>query len=212
MIHVGGWMHLWSLLYSVFFLHITFVFEKFARLNFLESKKTALIESTKRVLQRQIYETKRNSLQESHILELLSIQNEEDKRLCEKERVALTALIGNVAHDLKTPLQSLIMSLELLKTRLIKDYDILPPTPSADRDDEHPLITLRSLNSACDFMKMAINRSMDFAKSSSNIALVPSMETFNISAALSMPVDVIKHLQSNVEIVVKPLPLNTVKI
>jgi signal transduction histidine kinase len=138
----------------------------------------------------------------------LSIKNEEDKRLYERERVALTALIGNVAHDLKTPLHSFLMSLELLKTRLIKDYDILPPTRSADKDDEHPLLTLRSLNSACAFMKMAINRSLDFAKSSSNIALVPSMETFNIAAALSMPVDMIKHLQSNVEIVVKPLPLN----
>jgi signal transduction histidine kinase len=204
----GGYSQLWTLLYAVFVLHIAFTFEKFARLNFLESKKIALIESTKRVLQRQIYETKLELHLESHELELMSIQTEEEKRLYDKEREALTSLIGNVAHDLKTPLQSFTMNLELLKTCLAKDPGVLPPITSADRDDEHPLIILLSLNSACDFMKMAIIRSIDFAKSSSNIALVPAMETFNISEALSMPVDVIRHLQSNIEIVVKPLPLN----
>jgi signal transduction histidine kinase len=208
MMEVGGWLQFWTLFYALFFLQIAFTFEKFARLSFLESKRVALIESTKRVLQKKIHESKRTLLLESHKLELLAIKTEEEKKLGDMERDALTSLIGNVAHDLKTPLQSFIMSLELLTTRLVKDYGILPPIASVDRDDEHPLITLLSLNSACAFRKMAINRSIDFAKSSSNIALVPAMETFNISETMSMVVDIIKHLQSNIEIVVKPLPLN----
>jgi hypothetical protein len=44
-------------------------------------------------------------------------------------------------------------------------------------------------------MSMAINRSIDFAKASGNIALVPTLETFNIVDALSVPINVIKHLQ-----------------
>jgi hypothetical protein len=36
-----------------------------------------------------------------HCWQLLSIQAEEEKRLREKESEQMTALIGNVAHDLK---------------------------------------------------------------------------------------------------------------
>lgn len=85
------------------------------------------------------------------------------------------------------------MDLELLKVRLNKDYSI--PSLTSPDYDSHPLVALRSLNAACDFMFMAINRSIDFAKASGNIALVPTMETFNIADALSVPVNVIKHLQ-----------------
>jgi signal transduction histidine kinase len=76
----------------------------------------------------------------------------------------LTALIGNVAHDMKTPLQSFVMDLELLKTRLNQDYEDSISLSSYIEDADHPLNTLRSLNGSCDFMTMAINRSIDFAK------------------------------------------------
>jgi signal transduction histidine kinase len=207
-VHIGIWLDLWTILYSVLFLCVAFTYDKFARLNFLESKRTALIESSRRELLYQIYEAKRSSMQRAHELELILIQTEDEKKLIDKERDALTALIGNVAHDLKTPLQSFVLDLELLKMRITKDYTRMSPGYSIDEDDDHPLNTLRSLNSACDFMRMAINRSIDFAKASGNIALVPAMETFNIVAALTIPVNVIKHLQSAINIVVNPLPVN----
>jgi signal transduction histidine kinase len=78
-----------------------------------------------------------------------------------------TALIGNVAHDLKTPLQSFRMELESLKNRITKDYKILEVESDQNSfylDDDHPLSTIISLNAAIDFMSMAINRSIDFAK------------------------------------------------
>jgi signal transduction histidine kinase len=73
-------------------------------------------------------------------------------------------LIGNVAHDLKTPLQSFRMELESLKRRVTKDYLSFEINCklSEDIDDDHPLSTLISLNAATDFMGMAINRSIDF--------------------------------------------------
>lgn len=76
----------------------------------------------------------------------------------------LLALIGNVAHDLKTPLQSFRMELDFLKRRLTADYPSLKMNhqSSGDIDDEHPLSSLISLNAATDFMSMAINRSIDF--------------------------------------------------
>jgi hypothetical protein len=99
------------------------------------------------------------------------------------------------------------MDLEVLKTRIVKDYGMFNMQPNKDNaDDDHPITTLSSLNAACDFMSMAINRSIDFAKASGNIALVPAMETFNIATALSVPVNVIKHLQSAMNIIVNELP------
>lgn len=162
--HVGVWLELWTIMYSVLFLSIGFTYDKFARLIFLESKRTALIESSRRELLHQIYEAKRSSMQKAHELELVFIQTKDEKKLLDKEREALTALIGNVAHDLKTPLQSFVLDLELLKIRITKDYSRMSPGHSVDGDDDHPLNTLSSLNSACDFMRMAINRSIDFAK------------------------------------------------
>jgi signal transduction histidine kinase len=208
MVHVGFWLELWSLLYSTFFFLIALGYEKHGRLVFLEKKKIALIESSRRELLRQVHEAKRTSMEKDHESKLIFIQTEEEKRLFEKEREALTALIGNVAHDLKTPLQSFVLGLEFLKTRITQDYVRLPHSSTVDEDEDQTVNTLCSLNSACDFMRMAINRSIDFAKFSGNISLVPAMETFNIVAALSIPLNIMKHLQSAIKIVANPLPLN----
>lgn len=51
-----------------------------------------------------------------HELEIISMKAEEDRRLMEKEREQMVALIGNVAHDLKTPLQSFNIDIESLKS------------------------------------------------------------------------------------------------
>lgn len=67
----------------------------------------------------------------------------------------------------------------------------------SDNYHSHPTAALRSLEASCAFMSMAINRSIDFAKASGNIALVLTLETFNIVEALSVPINVIKHLQVN---------------
>ena len=42
--------------------------------------------------------------------------DEAERLLVEKEKKQMIALIGNIAHDLKTPLHSFLMDLESLKT------------------------------------------------------------------------------------------------
>ena len=46
-------------------------------------------------------------LQVKYELLIVSLQAEKDKHEIESERARLRSLIGNVAHDLKTPLQSI---------------------------------------------------------------------------------------------------------
>jgi len=213
-IYVASWQDIPSLIFSLFFLHIAFAIKMFSHKIFLESRKAAFAETRKQASDskfelsvRQRDEARDSSIKKQS--ENIQIFNKakEDKWFMDKEREALTSLIGNVAHDLKTPLQSFRMDLEVLITRILKDYGKFNIQPNTDNDDDdHPITTLSSLNAACDFMSMAINRSIDFAKASGNIALVPAMETFNIATALSVPVNVIKHLQSAMNIVVNELP------
>lgn len=46
-------------------------------------------------------------MQARYELQIISLQAEKDKHDIESERARLRSLIGNVAHDLKTPLQSI---------------------------------------------------------------------------------------------------------
>jgi signal transduction histidine kinase len=62
-----------------------------------------------------------------------------------------------------------------------------------------------SLNASSQFMAMAINRSQDYMKASSNIALAPAMETFELQSALMMPLTCMRHLMKDRLIVVHPL-------
>jgi signal transduction histidine kinase len=120
--------------------------------------------------------------------------------------------MGNVAHDLKTPLHSIEADLEVLNKfisripqqlldSLIKDFQVDCGGDSCD-----PQSVFNSLTATCQFMVMAINRSQDFMKATNNIALTPEMETFDLKAAVEMSVTCINHLQTARTIVVHPYP------
>ena len=61
---------------------------------------------------------------------------------------------------------------------------------------------------SCVFMTMAINRSIDFSKINSNVSLVPTFETKELSDVMSEPVNCVRTLQNTVSIKVMPLPAN----
>lgn len=188
---------IWTIFYSIFFLGIIFSIERCTRITYLEILKASNAESARIELITQKNEAEMNLEQNKHELIIFAMRAEEEKRLAEKEQEQLTALIGNVAHDLKTPLQSIKVDLELLGS---------PGISSQLKDNGEFSMILKSLNAASRFMIMAINRSIDFAKASGNIALVPSIETFNVINEILVSVDIVNHLQSAVNIIVHPLP------
>jgi hypothetical protein len=105
---VASWQDVPSLIFSLFFLHIAFAIKLFSQKIFLESRKARVAE-----LDRQASDTRlklsvrqRDEAVDSKIkkeYENVQISNKakEDKWFMDKEREALTSLIGNVAHDLK---------------------------------------------------------------------------------------------------------------
>ena len=114
---VDGWNEVWTMLNFLTILVVTFKHEKQARMMFTYVKTTLAAEKEKmeHILLQQGAERNLSTEKAKHELEILAIKADEECRLMEKEQQQMVAMIGNIAHDLKTPLQSFLMDLESLK-------------------------------------------------------------------------------------------------
>ena len=185
-IHVGGWLQIWTVLYSSLFIIITFMIERLTHATFLQGQDMVAA----------------CELRAKHQLELLELTSESERKLREKEVLQLQSLIGNVAHDLKTPLHSIEAGLEALITFISK----IPKAAldeakqkfcfSSPGDDLDPNSIVDTLTATCKFMEMAISRSEDFTKASNNIALVPTIKTFTLESVLATSMNCINNFQS----------------
>ena len=117
LILVHGWLEAWTMLNFVTILVVIFKHEKQARMMFTHIKTTLAAEKEKmeHILLQQDAERNLSTEKAKHELEILAIKADEECRLMEKEQQQMVAMIGNIAHDLKTPLQSFLMDLESLK-------------------------------------------------------------------------------------------------
>ena len=117
-IYLGAWLEIWVLLISLWVLVLTFKIEKLARQTFRHTQSILAKEkeNTEMALLQQHTEHDLLSEKVNHQFEIISIKAHEECRLMEKEQEQMVAMIGNIAHDLKTPLQSFTMDLESLCT------------------------------------------------------------------------------------------------
>lgn len=122
-----------------------------------------------------------------------AIAAENERSLMEMQSTELRHLIGNVAHDLKTPLAALVSELD----GLVDD-----PTPSNRQK------TVDTLRGVCSFMTMMINRSIDFTKVSSGFQLKPTLESVNIMESINWVIKCIEcgRPQENVLLEIDPIP------
>ena len=114
---VNGRNEVWMMLNFLTILAVTFKHEKQARTMFIHIKTTLAAEKEKmeHILLQQDAERNLSTEKAKHELEILALKADEECRLMEKEQQQMVAMIGNIAHDLKTPLQSFLMDLESLK-------------------------------------------------------------------------------------------------
>ena len=194
-VHVGGLNEAWTVMYSIFFMVLIYNIERLQRITFVHSQ--SILAAVK--------------LNAQHEFELLELSAENERKLKEKEIYQLRSLMGNVAHDLKTPLHSIEADLDVLRVFMQKIPRCVLETAKAEfeniglRNTFDPLAVFDSLTATCKFMGMAINRSQDFVKASHNIALVPAMETFDLLSTLTMSVNCVNHIQSTRTIIMHPL-------
>ena len=88
-----------------------------------------------------------------------TLQSEEKEKTGQRRSVELNHLIGNIAHDLKTPMQGFSSGIENLSVILNRPHE---------KDEVHvidlveALEVLSFMRSTCSFMNMGINRSLDY--------------------------------------------------
>jgi signal transduction histidine kinase len=78
----------------------------------------------------------------------------------------LRSVIGNVAHDLKTPVQSIALGVELLRDEIAELRAELPNNQLIERFEQ----IVHSIGTTCLFMSVAINRSIQFARDQDQVA------------------------------------------
>jgi signal transduction histidine kinase/CheY-like chemotaxis protein len=199
-IQVGGLLQVWMIFYSVIFINISVIMERVMRLSFVQRQEMLDLAH----------------LRGKYELQLLEFSAENERKHKEKEIFQLRSLMGNVAHDLKTPLHSIEADLAVLGSicsNVLPEAFIVASEKfecqgQCDAHNFDPKSILDSLIATCKFMGMAINRSEDFMKASNNIALVPVIETFDPIAAVQVSVTCMNHLQSGRTIVVHPSESN----
>ena len=204
---VEAWLECWVVIYSLGYMVLSFEVERYLRQAYVQSK--AVLAASTEVLQLEA-DARIHHLSSLHKVELLKVTAENDQKLRESESMQLRSLMGNVAHDLKTPLHSIEADVDVLRaffyripSHILTSLAVEFQTTCAGEIMD-PESVFNSLNATCKFMGMAINRSQDFMKASSNIALNPAMETFEFETALSMSVTCINHLQTSRSIIVHP--------
>lgn len=117
---MDGHLEVWIFLTSFLVLLIMYNSERLSRVTFRRYCHVHRVEVEKRGLiglQLQAVNDL-NSEKMSHLTEIFKMRSQEECRLTEIEKKHMIALLGNVAHDLKTPLQSFLMDLEALKAAI----------------------------------------------------------------------------------------------
>lgn len=145
-----------------------------------------------------LYTSQRNS-DMYHERALHAFRSKEES---EQEKENLCALIGNVAHDLKTPLQSFMSEIANLESVLSSVFSSLagPVISEIGIYKKNIADTLLSLKIIYDFMIMAINRGINFRKAIAGIALCPQQESFIVADAIRWVVDRLHSIVGDVSV------------
>ena len=123
----------------------------------------------------------------------------------QRENEVLLSVCSNVAHDLNSPLQTLIHGIESLR---FERTEVLESMYSTDE-------LLDSLDSACAFMRCAISRTIDLTEANNGIGLTPHTRNFDLQSSLDAPLKWIRSMlppDGRVTVELEPLPngVNTI--
>eukprot|EP01038_Epipyxis_sp_PR26KG_P010736 gene10736-14420_t len=120
------------------------------------------------------------------------IKNEMSAKYAEE----LRHMIGNFAHDLKTPLAGLKTSVDLLSSS-ISDSHINRSANSLCMSLEE---CLESLNVNYFIVLTVINRYIDYVKAKKSVKLVPYIQSFSIKESLEIPLSYLKTILDTTQV------------
>jgi signal transduction histidine kinase len=130
----------------------------------------------------------------------------ENKRMQEENRAAeLRSMIGNLTHDLKTPLSSFMSGIDIMAHNISEIVSTMKETElsmfvSMQSQFDSLLQCFKNIRNTNTFMVMTINRCLDYTKASRGLKLAPKYETVDLMETLSMPLQCMKNIQDRIGI------------
>ena len=210
MIFVIKCHHTWAGWLAIFFqalLTFTLATRMNSEVNFFVGLLLALIFEVLVVFdfKRYLHRTHANIIQIENTIRA-QVQAEQDRKMEESRSSELRYLFGNVAHDLKTPLQSFLLELDTLQhmandANTSKDISSDKCANLSNQVNE----SVNMLQNVCSFMLMTINRAIDHTKSTSGISLVPKYESVNLMDSFRWVSQCIGKSEM-VHVVISPMP------
>eukprot|EP00597_Dinobryon_sp_UTEXLB2267_P004678 CAMPEP_0170069456 /NCGR_PEP_ID=MMETSP0019_2-20121128/8128_1 /TAXON_ID=98059 /ORGANISM="Dinobryon sp., Strain UTEXLB2267" /LENGTH=534 /DNA_ID=CAMNT_0010277513 /DNA_START=714 /DNA_END=2318 /DNA_ORIENTATION=- len=189
------------------FVYVIYEFERQSRHSFRLSKQVVQHFQTEQRLQLEFNTCILEHEKALHDAQLLEVQAQQERDAA--EGMQLRSLLGNVAHDLKTPLQAIGMGSAGISCLVAKHQDG-QTCPQCSRRVSEELATLadtsQTIAATVEFMSMTINRAIDFTKSSQGIKLLPTFETVDVLAALQWPIAIMRVVQHRIAVELEPVP------
>jgi signal transduction histidine kinase/CheY-like chemotaxis protein len=140
--------------------------------------------------------------QQSTLQSLAQLQSE--GHIITKKYEEIKYLLGNVTHDLKSPLQAFRLELDSLR----QGFDLEDTMSSAIAiASEEPLTqSINLLQSLCDFMLIMINRTLDYTKTVSGMKLISSHQTADLHEMMIWVKQLCLRSLHPIPIAIEPLP------
>jgi len=195
MIAMNSWVEYWVLPLSGVFIYIVYELDRTTRLSFRLS-------SMQLQYQEMINKSKLEAEELKHEQKVVEVQAQKDRELADLEGRHLRGLLGNAAHDLKTPLQALSMGAENIQEYVLRIH----AQHQSVVETEELLETCKTLRATIAFMSMAINRAIDFEKIHHDFELTPKLESLSLTETIEWPVSIMRVLQQRVDVDLVPLP------
>ena len=140
-------------------------------------------------------------LMEDMLLSKFKVEDERNKSL------EMRRMIGNIAHDVKSPLSSLRLGLDSLLSNLIrKEYSMdVGGTDSSILSLKEEIEICRELEATFAFMSMTIGRACDFERTNKGFALSPDLQYTHLDPIVTRVLNCCHGMKNNVEIKVAPI-------
>ena len=140
-------------------------------------------------------------LMEDLLLSKFKVEDERNRSL------ELRKMIGNIAHDVKSPLSSLRLGLDSLLSSLIrKEYSMdIAGSDSATCSVKEEIEICRELESTFAFMSMTIGRACDFERTNKGFSLSPDLQYVHLDPIVTRLLNCCHGMKNNVDIKVAPI-------
>jgi signal transduction histidine kinase/ActR/RegA family two-component response regulator len=139
--------------------------------------------------------------QQSALQSMAQLQSE--GHIITKKYEEIKYLLGNVTHDLKSPLQAFQMELDSMRQGF---EDTLRSTTEEQTPPNQSINSIFLLESLCDFMLIMINRTLDYTKTASGMKLVPSHQTMDLFDMIAWVKQLSLRSSHPIPIEIEPLP------